>query len=1102
MPISTTRDGLLPKVLLIALLCSSVITRAQEARPLDHGSSMLEQGLQLERDDKNAEALALYGTVHRSDSLYERILLRKVVTLYALERYEDLIPLCDEGVALEGDLNSTFRVDKGLALVELKRYDEAVAVDDATIEAFPGLFQPRRIRALALSAKGDRDAYIAALEENAIMFPYQQEAHLSLAAAAQQEGLISQAALSLMMGLIVQWGNDRSRQTLGYLDDLLAGKLDDDPKGSDLSAGDDFSELDVLLTNKVAMNKAYKVKPDLTYAFVRQGQFLLTSLKDHPKGDGFWTTYYVPFMVQMMKDGWFEAFVYHALSNSNDPKIRGIADKKKAEIVKFRDALLPLINTYFTTYPDSIAGKLTPVAHFYNNNSDLYGYGEGGMNASIGPWTFYDDKGYVLSRGSFDSAHNKDGTWEYFHPNGQLMRQQTWNSGVENGTYLTWYPNGSPKDSATVVDGKAQGTYTQYAELGAVISRKTFTDGEFTGPAHYYFNCGTLSHSGELTDDLSNGEVLWSFPDGNKKFLANFKDDKRIGHSVEYFHNGQTASDQINVDGKRQGPFTEWFANGQKKAEGTYTADLLTGKRTVWYASGILSDEQYRDDQGRAQGTWVDYTQEGWPQTEMEYNKDLLIRYRYFDHDGKVLSEGKRSKGRFEFTGYTPFGAKRMQGSYLDEGAKDGPWTWWYPDGTVRLEENMKAGNVDGEQKAFRASGKLSSDKRFLPGEESTGPYTQYYPDGTVQDQGWLEDGELNGEQWRVLPNGAVIAHEYFIGDQRDGWQQYLDRDSVLLSEESYAEGDLVEAIHYDSKGKAYEHIKVGPGKFTWQSTYPDGKVNTTIEYVNGVRHGVDREFYPDGSKRFEGGYFNDKPNGTWKYWYPNGQPWYERHYVLGDRAETETIWSEAGPLKSKETYENGESTGYTLFHANGKPAIERPRRFGQDHGAVRSYDPSGELELVRYYSDGRLTGYSYNGTDGKLLDTIPLGEGLAELHSKYANGKASRDMKYRNGEIDGNYKEYHPNGQLMEESLFEAGIRVGESREFNADGTPLVTNHWLNDDLDGEQLYYWPNGKLRKKSHFVDGEQHGTTTLYDKAGKVVLVLTYRDDQVIAMKKP
>ena len=205
MSIFISRDGLLSKALLITLLCFSVASRAQEARPLDHGSTMLEKGLQLERDDKPAEALALYSTVHRSDSLYERILLRKVVTLYDLERHEELIALCDEGVALEGNLNSTFRVDKGLALVELKRYDEALAVDDATIEAFPGLYQPRRIRALALSAKGERDAYIAALKENAIMFPYQQEAHLSLAAVAQQEGRISQAALSLMIFSLGSW---------------------------------------------------------------------------------------------------------------------------------------------------------------------------------------------------------------------------------------------------------------------------------------------------------------------------------------------------------------------------------------------------------------------------------------------------------------------------------------------------------------------------------------------------------------------------------------------------------------------------------------------------------------------------------------------------------------------------------------------------------------------------------------------------------------------------------------------------------------------------------------------------------------------------------
>ncbi|MGB3525122.1 MAG: hypothetical protein WBB32_04035 [Flavobacteriales bacterium] len=1093
-------NHLLP--LLILLIACPLNSHAQKAHPRDHGSTTLEKGFELEDQEKYDEALALYATVHRSDSIYARVLLRKVAMQFNLKHYDALLPMCDEGIALNGELTSSFLLFKGATLVELKRYAEGIAAYDSTIRIFPGLYQPRKLRALALYEKDDQAGYLAALKENAILFPMSPSNHVSLASVALQEGCISQAALSIFMALMVRWGDTESRDALSDANRLLDGKLDSSPKGTDVSSGDDFKELDLLLRNRVAMNKGYKVKPDLSYAFVRQGYFLLNNLKDHPAGDGFWTTYYVPFMKELVDDDLFEAFVYHALSNSNDAKVQALVSKRKAEVEKFRSSIYPLLKQFYLTFPDSVGNEFIPVDHYYYSSGDLRNRGAGGsMDTPIGPWVEFGTNGRISSRGTFTEDHKRTGIWEEYHPNGVLKRRQVWNNGVENGPYFTWNTNGTLNDSANVVDGKVQGPYAQYSEMGALIARKTFTDSELTGPARTYYPCGTLTYADVLTNNLTNGFVTVLYPDGKKKFTAEYKDDKRVGNSIEYGRNGQPLSDLMNADGKRNGPFTEWYPNGQKRAEGTYTADNLTGVRTLWSENGLLSEEEFRDPQGRASGLWTSYSPQGPKQAEMEYNRDLLIRYRYFDLSGKLLGEGKRAKGRFEFTGYSPYGNKRMEGSYLAEGAKDGAWTWWYPDGTVRTEEDLKAGKLEGVQRNFTTSGKLRNEKSFLPGMTNTGPYTQYYADGSVEDLGWLDSDQLDGEQWRFLPDGKVIEHEYYAGGWREGWQRYFDRDGILRADERYKDGDLVERINYDSQGNSYEHIVLKPGVFLWEEHFPNGKLKVSKPYLNGVIHGTLKEFYPDGSKRGETAYFNGKIHGSVKYWHPNGQPSYEGAYDLGDRTGTDKRWNNSGTLVRTGSYENGRSTGFTIFHSNGKPALERPARFGEDHGAVRSYSTGGDLQLVRYYTDGRLIGYSYNGPDGTLVDTIPLGEGVVHLASKYPNGKPSREMTYRNDQIEGAYKEYHPNGQLMEECTFDAGDRIGTDRNFSAEGTPQSTTLWANGAQHGEQLEYWPNGNLLQKSNYVHGLRHGLTVDYDKTGKAILELTYRDDDVVAMKK-
>lgn len=1093
----------LPAILLLALLLSTVHVHAQLPHPLDHGSTMLQQGSELERQNKVAEALDLYATVHRSDSVYERVLLRRMACLRYLERNAEVPSICDEGVALDGEKIVYFLDGKAEALIDLERHDEALAVCNEAVRRFPGHYEPYRLRAVVLEKKNDRAAALAALEDNAVRFPLCREAHMGLAILAQREGRISQAALPLFMALIVRWNDQRAAQILGYADQLLDGKLDKDPKGYDITKGDDFAELDLLLANKVGMDRGYKVKPDLPYAFVRQGHFLLHTLKDHPAGDGFWTTYYVPFFRKVIDRKLFLGCMTHCLSNSGEPRITASISKYKKEVEAFRQALLPLLEECFATFPDSIGNELRPVRHHYNDDGDLFAMGEGNLTdgSQTGPWQLYHATGGLAARIPFGADHRKNGTALNYYDNGMPLRSQEWKNGVEEGLFLSWHRNGALKDSIGVVGGKGNGLFAQYASSGALDMRKTLDHGDITGPATVFHACGTPSAAVKLIKDKIDGEGTWHYPDGRISFTGTYKEGLRNGTCVSYYANGNKESSYTYVNDLHEGVCTDWYSNGAKKSEGTYHAGKPTGQRTTWYITGGVDTEQTFDDQGREQ-LHKGYTEEGQLFTEMGSARGLLMRYRYYDRTGKVLGEGKRAKGRFQLEGFTPDGAKRMRGSYLDEGAKEGAWTWWYPDGTVRSEENLKNGIADGTQREYNTNGKLRTQYDYIPEKGNTGPFTSYAADGTIAAKGWLENGQLNGDRFAFLPDGKLIAHEHYVNGKLEGWQVAYDRDGVLLTERLVVDGTPRKTIHYDTTGKEYERIGEMPGPVTLELIYPDSRPYASLHYMNNTLHGPGIWYYPDGSKAVEGNYLNGERHGTWTYWHPNGQMSTQNTYDLGQLTGTSRAWDIAGTLTNEETYENGLSTSEKAYHPNGKLAIDRPKRAGMMHGAAKSYNTTGDLQLIRYYVNDRLVGYSYNGADGQPVDTIPLEAGLAQLRPKYANGKPSREMDLRNGEIDGPYREFHSDGTLMEEDTYVAGGRQGLCKEFHVNGKPASVCSWVNGERHGEELEYWENGLLRDRCMWVYGQRHGERTLYDKAGKPSLILTYRSGDLRSMRKP
>lgn len=1086
-------------VLLGLLLSHPVALSAQEpARALDYGSTVLQRTGDMSSDSDAVQMLDLLETVPLADSVYEQVLLRTISVQVDRDSFANALATAELGIREHGKFEYLFRLERIVSLSGLKRYDEALAYADTCITRYPANFIFPDMKARVVNESGDHIRALKMFEDNVKRFPFSASAHAALGNMALQEGKTAQAALCYSMALCVHSGATGDERHLNVLDQLLGGTMDNTPVGLDLGKADDFADIDLLLKNRVAMAKGYKMKPDLPYPMCRESHLFFTYLTKNSTGDGFWSTYYVPFFKRIMSDELFEGFVYNALSNASNAKIVSLVKKRSSVITDFRAKAWPILLEMYHTYPDSAGGASEQ--HWYGDDGNIDGIGTGNGTTGIysGKWTHYYTDGALSSEGQVRSDGKRDGLWHEYYENGAPKRELSYKDGSEDGTFLAYHITGALDDSTAIVNGNANGAYHHHTPDGTLKFEKVFVDGKFTGPAVSRFACGTVDDSYSVLDNNTDGPFISYYPDGVKQYEGNYAAGDRTGMHTSWFHNGNKESEWNYVLGKATGPFTYWWPDGTLKEKGTKKDDLLTGTDSTWEANGDLSSVGQYDDKGRSSGRYQKFDH-GRVYMELEYAHDLLISYRFLGAQGATLSEGQRKKGKFRFQAYSELGRPSSEGSYLDEGAKDGPWKEYYPDGTVSAEETFKKGLQQGPQREYFGNGKLRLDNDYSEGDR-TGTYRKLYLDGSTQYIGRMVKGDLNGTYRRYLPDSTLVEDEYYVDGKQDGWQNYFDNNGLPTRSQRVVEGTVREKVRYAPDGSVFQHYVVPPGPYVIHEPFPDGTPMNAIHLMNGTFHGKSQWFYPGGKVMSEGIYINGKRDGTWTWYYENGRKHYEEQWSLGDETGVDRIWYRDGSIHSEETYVDGETNGpYRSYWPNGKLQHERQVVHGLEQGIAKNYAWDGTLQLVRFYDQDRLIGYAAPKADGSYGDTIPLDPGKAGLNVNYANGNPARKCTYRNGQLDGPYVAYHSNGNVEEEETYEAGRSVGVDKEYYPSGKPYRVTTYKDGIRHGDYALYAENGKPLEQGHYNYGDLEGDFTIWDTGGKRLATFTYADGSVISM---
>lgn len=473
---------------------------------------------------------------------------------------------------------------------------------------------------------------------------------------------------------------------------------------------------------------------------------------------------------------------------------------------------------------------------------------------------------------------NPNGYNKFYYPNGAISSEGYLRDGKPDGYWKTYYPGGQLKSEGNRRNFQLDSLWIFYAENGDTLKKINYSQGERNG---YYFAYqvsndtleNTLLYKELYVSDKRQGTSYYYYPNGSLHKKINYKDNEKHGWGREYnregkvitlfrYRYGRLAENQrINrrdSQGRKQGAWIEFYDNGKKKTVAIYRNGKLHGLYKEYNPNGKeIVSRRYREGEMVVANT--------------DLEEKVVIKEVQTD-DGVIRSGGYK-KGKpvgihqtFTETGdtleaivYNQQGKLMAKGRLDPDGKKQGKWQFFYETGELKSEGQYLRNMKHGTWTYFYKTGE----------KEQLGKFVKGYPEGT-----W---------KW-FYKTGELLREEQMLRGRLDGMMVEYDKEGEIITKGKYIE-DLKEEKWYYHVG---DHTEEG-------------------NYLNGEKNGMWKHYYLDGTLKFEGNYVQGYPNGRHRHYFPNKKIEVEGKYRMGKKIRDWKYYNSDGILIMTITYKDGE---------------------------------------------------------------------------------------------------------------------------------------------------------------------------------------------------
>jgi antitoxin component YwqK of YwqJK toxin-antitoxin module len=184
-------------------------------------------------------------------------------------------------------------------------------------------------------------------------------------------------------------------------------------------------------------------------------------------------------------------------------------------------------------------------------------------------------------------------------------------------------------------------------------------------------------------------------------------------------------------------------------------------------------------------------------------------------------------------------------------------------------------------------------------------------------------------------------------------------------------------------------------------------------------------------------------------------------------------------------------------------------KKFLKKDGDYEEYyteEEGGSIKCRYHMTGGSLNGeYKFYHSNGKIKEETSYKEGKQNNEWKvwYSNGNLFVD-----GKINGENKQWYETGELMNKYIRINDKKEGEYIEYHKNGNIMVKTSHKNDKVYGDIEFYFPNGQLHKKFYCLDGDIklnlykiNGQYKEWNEKGNLIREIDYKNGKLDGLYK-
>jgi antitoxin component YwqK of YwqJK toxin-antitoxin module len=390
-----------------------------------------------------------------------------------------------------------------------------------------------------------------------------------------------------------------------------------------------------------------------------------------------------------------------------------------------------------------------------------------------------------------------------------------------------------------------------------------------------------------------------------------------------------------------------------------------------------------------------------------------------------------------------------------------------------------------------------------------------YYENGKISSEGNMRQGKPDGYWKNYYKNGNIKIEGNRKDFQLDSLWKFYDEKGRLIKSINYKSGKknglttVYDTLHKITSVETYSNdVKEG---FT-RTFYKSGKTKSIVPFEKGRQEGTAYEYTEDSLIKaitvYKGGIlqsyekinqrdeFNRK-QGIWKEFYDNQEVKIEKKFNDDSLDGYVKEYDMKGNLLSTKKYDNGKR----IMHAPEIANVEIYREVFED----------GTLKYEGVYSDGVAIGTHYKYIQKRQCDSslflrddstniyvnrlvcrnVPVPDSALEYFDGIIVAKGAVDsLRNRRGL----WIEYHNTGEFRAKGQYKDDNRIGEWNFYYASGKLEQKGRYdKKGRAQGPWKWYYESGKIWREENYLNGRREGELKDYDEEGNIILQGNYVD---------